>query len=451
MQHHLKVISPKLLKTDKIPAELIELHGRTNYKPNIGVMPDGELILFALHQHFEDPQTGGSYSTHSVMYRSQDAGKTWSRGKHMRFFGHEPSITVIDGIIYVLTHFLSDTGYPFETMADEDYTYDMLYRSTDGGNTWEDIPLKYEMFAGASKASMAYTRNIFKLPDGRLFLGLSIGTLDFACYSSDGGQTWQSRKADVQGYTYQDNYNWGVFGESFVFNSPSGRLMMLSRMDLAFARFDPALPFQQKMPKKTGVDHYDGEILFESIDDGVSWRPLRAVGFPALMYPGVVNLPDGRLLLNYTVREVPPEGSGAVHPRIGVQAIFAEEKKDGFMDFSTDQDVIIIDDSTHSNLTSGGGFGRTVMLKDGTLVNPYSYMWADEDVIKMVEQQEYLKADVFDKYGAMVVQPITYASRSKTKELLRMNFAMIWGFHELMNKAGIRTNVVRWRLPGLAG
>ncbi len=54
------------------------------------------------------------------------------------------------------------------------------------------------------------------------------------------------------------------------------------------------------MAKKTSVDHFDGEILFESKDGGISWTPLRAVGFPALMYPGVVRLPDGRLLVNYT-------------------------------------------------------------------------------------------------------------------------------------------------------
>ena len=446
--HHLKVINPKTIGTGRIPAELVELPGRMNYKPNVGVMPDGELIMFALHQHYEDLQTGGGYSTHSVLYRSKDDGTTWSRGKHMRFFGHEPSITIIDGVVFVLTHFLSDPNYRCEVMADEDYTYDMLYRSEDGGNTWQDIPLKYDMFPGAEKASMAYTRNIFKLHDGRLFLGMTVGTMDFACYSEDAGKTWKPRKADIQGYTYRDHYPWGVFGESVVFNSPSGRLMMLSRMDLAYADFNPPLPFQQKMDKRTGVDHFDGEVLFESHDGGVTWSPLRAVGFPALMYPGVVNLPDGRLLVNYTVREVPPEGTGAVHPRIGVQAVLAEEKADGSMDFSMDRDVIIIDDSTHSNLTSGGGFGRTVMLKDGTLISPYSYMWADDDVIRMVESEEYLKPEVFDKYGSMVVEPITYESRSETKELLRMSFAMIWGFHGLMNKAGIRTNVVRWRFPG---
>ena len=118
-----------------------------------------------------------------------------------------------------------------------------------------------------------------------------------------------------------------------------------------------------------------------------------------------------------------------------------------FMDFSMTEDVIIIDDKTNGNLTSGGGFGRTVMLKDGTLVSPYSYMWADADVVRMVENEEYLNAEVFNKYGSMLANPVTFESRSKTKELLRMSFAVTWGFNELMNKAGIRTDIVRWRLP----
>ena len=97
---------------------------------------------------------------------------------------------------------------------------------------------------------------------------MTVGTMDFACYSDDTGKTWQPRKADIQGYTYREHYPWEVFGESVVFNSPTGRLMMLSRMDLAYAEFDPPLPFQQKMPKKTGVDHFDGRELLAPVSGG---------------------------------------------------------------------------------------------------------------------------------------------------------------------------------------
>ena len=279
---------------------------------------------------------------------------------------------------------------------------------------------------------------------------MGIGSQDFACYSEDLGRSWQNRRADVCRQRFEKGYPWAVFGESVVFSSPSGRLMMLSRMGLAHVRFEPPLPFLLDMPKDTGIDHYDGEILFESKDAGLSWEPLRAVGFPALMYPGVVSLPGEGLLVNYTVREVPPPGTGAVHPHIGVQAVLADERADGCMDFSMSEDVIVIDDQTHGRLTSGGGFGRTVMLADGTLITPYSTLWADADVIRMVENEEYLDPEVFNRYGAMLEQPLKFAEHNKTEEMLRLSFAMMWAFHGLMNKAGIRTDVVRWRLPELA-
>ena len=64
----------------------------------------------------------------------------------------------------------------------------------------------------------------------------------------------------------------------------------------------------------------------------------------------------------------------------------------------------------------------------------------------MAENKEYLKPEVFNKYGAMVVPPETYDSRSESEEMLRYSFAAIWGNHQLMNKAAIRTEVVRWGL-----
>ena len=119
MQNHsLKVINPAKLGTDKIPAELIALEGNYNYKPNIGVMPDGELLMLTLHEHYEEPCMGGRYTIHTVMYRSRDGGRSWSRGQHLRFFGHEPSITIIDDVIFVLTHFCSNPGHEFEAFAD---------------------------------------------------------------------------------------------------------------------------------------------------------------------------------------------------------------------------------------------------------------------------------------------------------------------------------------------
>jgi len=65
----------------------------------------------------------------------------------------------------------------------------------------------------------------------------------------------------------------------------------------------------------------------------------------------------------------------------------------------------------------------------------------------MAGNKEYLKPEVFNKYGAMVVPSETYESCNESREMFRYSFAAIWSNHQLMNKAAICTEVVRWRLP----
>ncbi len=86
------------------------------------------------------------------------------------------------------------------------------------------------------------------------------------------------------------------------------------------------------------------------------------------MYPSIVRLQDGRLLLTYTVR--------SLDLPLGVRAVVGEETEDGFS-FSFEHDIMIIDGKTPEGNLSGGGFGNTIQLNDGTLVTPYSYRNAD--------------------------------------------------------------------------
>ena len=82
------------------------------------------------------------------------------------------------------------------------------------------------------------------------------------------------------------------------------------------------------------------------------------------MYPSIIRLIDGRLLLTYTVR--------TLDPPLGVRAVLGSEDNDGF-DFDMVHDQILLDGKTPKHLTSGGGFGPTVQLDDGALVTAYSY------------------------------------------------------------------------------
>ena len=81
-------------------------------------------------------------------------------------------------------------------------------------------------------------------------------------------------------------------------------------------------------------------------------------------YQALLRLADGRMLLTFTVR--------ALRPPLGVQAVLGSEQRDGFA-LNFKQDRLILDDKTPADQPSGGGFGNTVQLADGTLVTAYTY------------------------------------------------------------------------------
>ena len=87
------------------------------------------------------------------------------------------------------------------------------------------------------------------------------------------------------------------------------------------------------------------------------------------MYPSLVRLGGGRLLLTFTVR--------AAHPPLGVHALLGEERSDGFV-FDFGRDRLVLDAKTPLGKPSGGGFGPTIELGDGTLVTAHSYRGADD-------------------------------------------------------------------------
>jgi hypothetical protein len=229
--------------------------------------------------------------------------------------------------------------------------------------------------------------------------------------------------------------------------------MMLSRVDFNYAVFDNPLLHDPKYEFKTHLDNFDGEVLFESTDNGLTWKPLRAVGFPSLMYPSIVNLYGSKMLFTYTVREIPPEGTGCIHPKVGVQAIIINEKPDGSIDFDLGSDVIVIDDCTPDSMRNAGCFGNTIKLEDGSFVTPFSYPLIADDILELADNKEYMKEEVFDYWAEM---QDTYNFRYRdflrddpklTELYLRRSFSAMFLYGQCANKGGIATTVVNWRLP----
>jgi hypothetical protein len=78
-------------------------------------------------------------------------------------------------------------------------------------------------------------------------------------------------------------------------------------------------------------------------------------------------LEDDRLLLTFTMRSNSTDGHG-----LGLRAILSQDQGRSW-DFRHDR--MVISDENHG--ASGGGFGNTVQLSDGTLVSVYSYRGRD--------------------------------------------------------------------------
>lgn len=454
--YHLPVIRPASLASS-LPATVTRLPGRYNFKPHIGRLPDGRLLMFVAHTHSEELFTSSnvehparSLSSHVVLYASTDDGRTWGRGRHVKELigGHEPSVSVIDGVLFVKAMVHGGGLFP-DPYADRDHSYAVIARSADGGATFTTTILDRD-FTGATPGERIETsRNIQKLPDGRLFLGVGTGARHRAALSDDGGLSWRFEEVCIRGAAYNDVAR-SFFCESYVFYAPSGRLMMLARVDFGHVRFADPLPGDTAYTGGTGSDNFDGLVLFASDDGGLSWSPQKAVGFPTLMYPSIVDLADGRLLLTYTVREIPPAGSGSIHPKVGIQAIVAPEHSQ--IDFDFSRDVIVIDDSTPASMRNAGGFGNTLRLPDSTFVTPFSYPLIDPEILELADRKAYLEEEVFDYWAALQT---TYSFRYKdlvkkepalTELHLRRNFSALFLYGQAANKGGIATAVVRWSL-----
>ncbi len=445
----------------RLDATCTRLSGRYDFKPHIGLLPDGELLMFVAHAHAEEKVTTHSateapraLTSHVVLYRSKDGGITWGQGRHVRelMSGHEPSVSVIDGVVFVIVH-LHGSGHFPDPYAERDHSYWVIARSTDGGATFERTILD-ETFLGAKRGQrIDGSRNILKLRDGRLYTIFGAGNAHRGVTSADGGATWKVEAAEVEGCHYE-GLERAFSAEAVFFHTNRERLMMLGRVDFAYATFRDSLPHDTHYREETKLDNFDGLVLFESRDAGKTWKPLRVVGFPALMYPSVVNLVGNRMLLTYTVREIPPDGSGCIHPKVGVQAIVFEESEDGGIDFDFSRDVIVLDDCTPASMRNAGCFGNTVRLVDGTLVTPFSYPLIDSEILELADRKEYLKPEVYDYWAAMQT---TYAHRHadfireewspELQELhLRRTFSALFLYAQAGNKGGIGTAVVRWNL-----
>jgi hypothetical protein len=348
------VANRRTLALDEIGCERIALGEDDDYKPDLVMMPNGELILVAFHQYKKE---GGKVLEQNLLFRSKDGGKTWSKPEKLDQLGREPYLTVLkDGTLLMTGHLLAN-----DVRNQYGYTHGYLHRSTDAGKTWGSIRIESEGIK--PKASNHSTRNVLQLADGSLLLGVDYDGGDgpyFLWRSKDNGKTWdRTKKCQPMGFKSK----YGFFGgETWLWQAKSGKIWALVRVD------SNELPIKNR-PIQAGSDQADHLILFSSADEGKTFSRIRDFGDYGEMYMSILRLHDKRLLLTFTVRDLKPP--------LGVRAIVGEETHDGF-EFDFTKDRLMLETRTPLGQAQGGGFGPTVQLKDGTFVTSYSYRGKDE-------------------------------------------------------------------------
>jgi len=190
--------NPSRLQAGSISCERVSLGESDDYKPCVAKLPNGELLLTAFHQHKRD---GNKVLEQTLLFRSQDGGRTWSLPEKLDLLGREPYLTVLkNGTLFITGHLLAN-----DVRNEWGYTAGFLHRSTDGGRTWQSTRVESEQIK--PKAGNHTTRNVLEMADGSLLLGVDYdggGGPYFVWRSIDGGQTWdRSQRCEPRDFKSQ--------------------------------------------------------------------------------------------------------------------------------------------------------------------------------------------------------------------------------------------------------
>ena len=353
--------NPSQFSVRSIPAKRIALGVPDDYKPCIVQCKNGDLLLVAFHQYRPQGKQVNVVREDMIFFRSSDGGKTWSNRQTMPMVGREPYFSITrNGTLFITVHLLKQ-----DVRNKLGYTHSYLHRSTDHGKTWTTIPILDKHVPSSPKKAWTHTsRNVLELADGTLMLGVSVpGGKDYLWRSRDDGKTWDNSQASNFEGLNKPKVWWPFHAETVFRQTRSGDLLALLRID---PRIFPAL-LGTNIPKEAG-DQVERMMVFRSGDKGKNWKFVENLGTYGEMYPHVLRLKDGQVLLTFTVR--------ALRRPLGVHAVLGRELKDRFA-FDFKHDRFVIDAKTAANVSSGGGFGPTTQLDDGTLLT--SVTWRDAE------------------------------------------------------------------------
>lgn len=307
------------------PAVRVRVGPRGNFKGAMCLRHDGTLALAVCRRVSETGLFGID------VYESRNRGLDWSQINRTELFGKEMTLVTVPGGSLLMT---------VESKAFvEDPTTLAIYRSEDGGVSWDTIVIDGQQIA----------RNLVVEPDGSLLFIRALRSAywkhiydeagkDYApscdlelLRSSDGGRTWQRSEGRVA-------WSNDRFGEVASVRLGPGRL-------LAALRSNPP-----------GTDGEGAQVTYltESVDDGMTWSEPRVFTHTAEVQVHLLRLRSGRVLATYTNYHLP----------FGVCAVHSD---DGGRTWSWDTTIqLAISADCYT------GWATTVELEDGELITNYA-------------------------------------------------------------------------------
>jgi hypothetical protein len=385
----IQIFQPRSFSAGPIQAKRTALGISNDYKPWIAQLPGKRLMIVAFC--FSPVEGIDGYTERAVFWRSSDGGKTWSeREERQEVHGREFSLNVLhDGTILMPCHLLAR-----DVSNESNYTYSKLFRSPDLGVTWSEIRIGPKGFPPGANTATDWTT--VEYPDKNnpgawiTRLGVSMqhggkeaGSVVRFWSSTNSGLSWdRSGHPDTDGWIDVD----GFFSQSTTYLNSRGTLFHPVRVDRTGPHWK--LPDSPDMLAQERGDNGDRMMLWVSTDNGESWRRHKEsgrFGYYGEMYPRFLRLKDGRLLLTFTVRSNSTDGYS-----LGLRAIISNDDGETW-DFTHDRLVL----SSVNHGASGGGFGNTIQLKNGTLVSCYSYR--DEQGFTNVEAMRWKLPQLTEK------------------------------------------------------
>lgn len=169
---------PKTLKALRVP-----LGTPGELKPNVVLLPNGETLLV---DYGGQRNSDGTYQENLYLYRSSDYGRTWSARETLSAHGREGYFTLLHSGVLLLTAQI----IPADVRNQEGYAYHVVYRSADGGVTWDKgTPVLHADVGGLYGTDAS--RNIIEFGDGSLLWEVGADYVGQRAWRSyDGGLTW---------------------------------------------------------------------------------------------------------------------------------------------------------------------------------------------------------------------------------------------------------------------